>query len=84
MRVEWTICPNPVSSSRTTTFDTNAAMMNTAKMLIVCSVTPTANGEFFLTLPAMPPMRTLSDAIEPNVSRAQMRAVTQKSGERSW
>ena len=58
--------------------------MNTAKMAIVCSVTPTANGEFFLTFPAMPPMRTLSDAIEPNVSRAKMRVVTQKSGERTW
>jgi hypothetical protein len=63
--------------------DTNAAMMNTAKMAIVCSVTPTANGEFFLTLPAMPPMRTLSDAIEPNVSTAKMSTVTQKSAERT-
>jgi hypothetical protein len=82
--VEWTIGPYRVSSSRTTTFATNAAMMNTAKMPIVCSVTATANGEFFLMFPATPPMRTLSEAIEPNVSRAKMRVVTQKTGERTW
>ena len=50
-------------------------MMNTAKMLMICSVSAMANGEFFLTLPRQPPIWTLSDAIAPNVSRKKMSVV---------
>ena len=83
IRVERMIGPNPVSSSRTTTFATNAVEANMKKIVMVSRISPIARGEFLWTLPPEP-IEITSTAVAAKTSRKKIRPTIQKIGWRSW
>ena len=73
----------PVSSSRTTTLATMAAVTKTENTLISASVCRIAYGAFLCTLPRLP-ICTLSLIIAKNGIRKKIRQPTQKTGLLTW
>ena len=77
------IGPNWVSSSRTTTFATNAVTMKIAHGTMTKETRATVYDELRTTWPPQPSWRA-SDPTAAQVSRKKIRLVIQKAGDLSW